>query len=170
VWPTEDKTPSDSGDEFDLGRTLPPEVEFKRNELRLLAALAHCYRRKKAFSQLPSIPKAMADLIVDMGGLQVWLRNSVKRIDRFWKFVHAQDKSPPVFGKAEEAKEVDASLAKEAKFRRPRVLQDLSSPEHTPGSLHGIPKRKKPTSWRNPKINTATPGARSVQGGKISPR
>ncbi len=80
---------------------LPPaKFNFKPYEMKLLAALAQCYRGKKTFADLPMIPVEMADLNIRDGGVQEWLRRSPRRVERFWKFVNEQEKGPTFMPKS----------------------------------------------------------------------
>ncbi len=87
---------TDRGEEPFPGAT----VAFKPYEMKLLAALAQCYRGKKTFADLPMIPIEMADLIIRQGGLQEWLRRSRRRVERFRKFVDEQEKGTKLRSKS----------------------------------------------------------------------
>jgi hypothetical protein len=71
------------------------EFAFKKYELRLLAALAQCYRGKIGFDGLPMIPIGMAKLIIRAGGLGDWMNQDEKRLKRFWDMVREQSKDGP---------------------------------------------------------------------------
>jgi hypothetical protein len=68
------------------------EFGFKQYELKLLAALAQCYRGKIGFDKLPMIPVRMADLIMCAGGLGEWMNRDEKRLKRFWNMVREQSR------------------------------------------------------------------------------
>ena len=71
------------------------EFAFKKYELKLLAALARCYRGKIGFEKLPMIPLRMAELIIRAGGLGEWMNRDEKRLKRFWDMVREQSKEGP---------------------------------------------------------------------------
>jgi hypothetical protein len=71
------------------------EFGFKKYELKLLAALAQCYRGKISFNQLPMIPVQMAELIIRAGGLAEWMNSHERRLKRFWDMVREQSKDGP---------------------------------------------------------------------------
>ena len=68
------------------------EFAFKRYELKLLAALAQCYRGKIGLDKLPMIPLRMAELIIHAGGLGEWMNRDEKRLKRFWDMVREQSR------------------------------------------------------------------------------
>ncbi len=71
------------------------EFGFKMYELKLLAALAQCYRGKIGFEKLPMIPMRLAELIIRAGGLGEWMNRDEKRLKRFWDKVREQSKDGP---------------------------------------------------------------------------
>ncbi len=52
-----------------------------------------------------------------------------------------------------------------------KVLPDLTAPKYPPGYFHGVPKKKdKAGGWGNQSVNSGSPGAPFIRGGKVSPR
>ena len=100
IWPPENepfpvphKRRSSNPPSDDL--STPSEFAFKEYELKLLAALAQCYRGKIGFDRLPMIPIRMAELIIRAGGLGEWMNRDEKRLKRFWDMVREQSKDGP---------------------------------------------------------------------------
>ena len=103
IWPRviEDKPFEHERWDENRGAPLPrPKFDFKEYEMKLLAALAQCYRGTQTFADLPMIPVEMANLIMREGSLQEWLRRSPRRVERFWKFVNGQEKGPNLLPKS----------------------------------------------------------------------
>jgi hypothetical protein len=97
IWPRENEPFPEPRERFspnprsdDL--SAASEFGFKRYELKLLAALAQCYRGKIGFDKLPMIPVRMADLIMCAGGLGEWMNRDEKRLKRFWDMVRDQSR------------------------------------------------------------------------------
>jgi len=106
IWPHVIEEPHkpfqhDRWDKDHEPRLPPPTFDFKEYEMKLLAALAQCYRGKQTFANLPMFPLLMADLIVREGSLQEWLRHNPRRVKRFWKFVEDQEKGPKLRPKSD---------------------------------------------------------------------
>jgi len=87
---------TDRGEEPFPGAT----VAFKPYEMKLLAALAQCYRGKKTFADLPMIPIEMADLIIRQGGLHAWVCRTESRLNRFRKILDEQEKGTTLLPKS----------------------------------------------------------------------
>jgi hypothetical protein len=84
IWPPENEpfpelherfSPNPRSDDL----SAASEFAFKRYELKLLAALAQCYRGKIGLDKLPMIPLRMAELIIRAGGLGEWMNRDEKR-------------------------------------------------------------------------------------------
>jgi hypothetical protein len=105
IWPQVIEEPHKPfpHDRWDDDREAPlPRAmfDFKEYEMKLLAALAQCYRGAKTFADLPMIPVQMADVIMREGCLQEWLRRSPRRVERFWKIVEDQEKGTKLLPKS----------------------------------------------------------------------
>jgi hypothetical protein len=100
IWPPENEpfpephkrfSPNKQSDDL----SAVSEFGFKRYELKLLAALAQCYRGKIGLEKLPMIPVRMAELIIRAGGLGEWMNRDEKRLKRFWNMVREQSSERP---------------------------------------------------------------------------
>jgi hypothetical protein len=67
-------------------------------------------------------------------------------------------------------------MAKRKRLRPSRdvkPLKDLTSPEYEPATTYAVPKggrKGKPGLWGSAAMDTAAPGGRPWQGGRVSPR
>jgi hypothetical protein len=110
IWPPENEPFPEGHERFspnprsdDL--SAASQFGFKRYELKLLAALAQCYRGKIGFDKLPMIPVRMAELIMCAGGLGEWMNRDEKRLKRFWDMVREQSREEPRLKPAQRRRE-----------------------------------------------------------------
>src|SRR5208282_2492283 len=74
---------------------------FRSYEMKLLAALAQCFRGQKTFADLLMIPVEMAEMIIRQGGLQAWVCRSERRLERFRKIVDEQEEGTTLLPKSD---------------------------------------------------------------------